>query len=163
MFKVGDSVLYPLYGAGVIEKVEEREILGEVRSYYIMKLPFNGMSVMIPTINNNDIGLRAIINAKTAEQVILDLPNMLIPDVANWNQRYRENMLRLKEGKIEDVAAVVKSLLNRDMEKGLSTGERKMLMSAKQVLISEIALATGNEPAEVENSIYQAAVITQSK
>lgn len=159
MFKIGDTVLYPLYGAGVIEKVEDREILGEVRSYYMMKLPMSGMSVMIPTKENADIGLRYISDAETAKQVIKDIPNMSIPDVGNWNQRYRENMLRLKHGKIEEVAAVVKSLLSRDMEKGLSTGERKMLMSAKQVLVSEISLATGDEPQQVEDSIYQAITV----
>lgn len=157
MFNIGDTVLYPLHGAGVIEKIEQKEILGEVKDYYTVNIPISGMTVMVPT--DSDVGIRSIVGAKEAREVIRIIAKLTIPDEANWNQRFRDNMNRLRSGDIKEVAAVVKSLLDRDLQKGLSTSERKMLMSAKQVLVSEISLATGDEPKAVEKELYESAGI----
>lgn len=153
MFNIGDTVLYPLHGAGVIENIEQKEILGETKDYYIVHIPISGMTVMVPT--DSDVGIRNIVDKKKAREIIRVIADLTLPDETNWNQRFRDNMVRLRSGDIREVAAVVKSLLDRDLQKGLSTSERKMLMSAKQILVSEISLATGEEPREIEKELYE--------
>ncbi len=159
MFKIGDTVLYPLHGAGVVQNIEEKEILGEVKSYYVLKIPISDMTVMVPV--DADVGIRSIVDAETAKNVISKIGSLSLPPEANWNQRFRDNMTRLKSGDMMVVASVVKSLLDRDLEKGLSTSERKMLMSAKQVLVSEAALATGENPQDIEKEIYKSAGVSK--
>lgn len=153
MFEIGDKIVYPLHGAGEIEKIEEKEILGEVKEYYILKMPFGDMKVMIPTQNTTDIGIRNIISKKHAYQVIDFFSTKKVDENTNWNKRYRENMDRLKTGDIEEVADVVNSLMVREKDKGLSTGERKMLNSAKKILYSELILAAGFDMDELEDKI----------
>lgn len=140
MFNVGDKVVYPMYGAGVIESIEEKEILGEIRKYYVMKMPVGDMKVMIPISNVQNIGLRDVVDECSINSVLDNMCNDE-PDISiNWNQRYRANMDKVKSGDIYKVAEVVRSLMLREREKGLSTGERKMLENAKQILISEFVL-----------------------
>ncbi|MCL6517300.1 MAG: CarD family transcriptional regulator [Alicyclobacillus sp.] len=141
MFSVGDKVVYPMHGAGIIEAIEDREILGSRKTYYIMRLPLGDMKVMIPTDNVEEIGLRGIINREEVKKVIDVLKDSKTKMSSNWNRRYRANMQKIKSGNIYEVAEVVRNLQLRDMEKGLSTGERKMLSNAKQILISELVLA----------------------
>lgn len=148
LFKVGDRVVYPLHGAGVIEAIEEREILGERHRYYIMRLPVGNMRVMIPTGAVRECGLRAVIPARQVDAVLEVLRAGATAMSANWNHRYRENADKLKSGDIFEVAEVVRNLSWREREKGLSTGERRMLDTARQILISELALAAGLEEAE---------------
>ncbi|HBN85586.1 MAG TPA: CarD family transcriptional regulator [Clostridiales bacterium] len=153
MFEIGDKIVYPLHGAGEIEKIEEKEILGEVKEYYILKMPFGDMKVMIPTANSSEIGIRGIISKKQAYDVVDFFSPKKLDDNSNWNKRYRENMDRLKTGDIEEVADVVNCLMMREKEKGLSTGERKMLCSAKKILYSELILAAGFDADELEDTI----------
>lgn len=153
MFEIGDKIVYPLHGAGEIEKIEEKEILGEVKEYYILKMPFGDMKVMIPTSNSNEIGIRNIISKKHAYEVIDFFSPRRLDETTNWNKRYRENMDRLKTGDVEEVADVVNTLMVREKEKGLSTGERKMLNSAKKILFSELILAAGFDVDELEDKI----------
>ncbi|MDP4153623.1 MAG: CarD family transcriptional regulator [Bacillota bacterium] len=152
MFAIGDKVLYPLHGAGVIEQIEDKEILGKKQKYYIMKLMLTGMSVMIPT-NAKEVGLRKIIDSKTAKSILKDFSQLTIPLYKNWNQRYRENLNKMRSGNPKDVAAVVKSLMDRDLKRGLSTGERRMLISARQIITSEFALATGLSEGDISSVI----------
>jgi CarD family transcriptional regulator len=140
MFNIGDKVVYPMHGAGVIEAIEEKEILGKKRKYYIMKMPLGEMKVMIPLDNVGDIGLRDIISLEEVEQVMAVLSDDTSKMPINWNRRYRANLDKIKSGDIYEVAAVVRNLMLRDKEKGLSTGEKKMLNNAKQILISELVL-----------------------
>lgn len=153
MFNVGDKIVYPMHGAGVIESIEEKEILGQKQNYYVVKMPFGDMKVMIPINSVNEIGIREVIDSKDVDKVISILKNEDKSQVSNWNKRYRENMSRIKSGDIFEVADVVRMLMIRDKEKGLSTGERKMLNSAKQILISELVLAKGIDKDEIENMI----------
>jgi CarD family transcriptional regulator len=153
MYNIGDKIVYPMHGAGVIEAIEEKEILGEKQKYYIMKMPIGDMKVMIPISNINDIGIRGVINQKEAEGVIQILKSGKTDMSTNWNKRYRENMERIKSGSIYEVADVVKNLMYRDKEKGLSTGERKMLNNAKQILISELVLAKNSKQEIIEGII----------
>lgn len=142
MFNLGDKVVYPMHGAGIIETVEKKEILGEVKNYYVLKMPIGEMKLMIPVDNVNNIGLRNIIDKSAVEMVYEILKQAAEINDSNWNKRYRDNMIKMKTGDIFEVAQVVRDLTYRDREKGLSTGEKKMLVSAKQMLVSEIALST---------------------
>jgi len=153
VFNVGDKVVYPMHGAGIIEAIEEREILGKSKKYYIMRLPFGDMRVMIPTDNVKEIGLRDIINRDEVKKVIEVLKDSRTKMSSNWNRRYRANMQKIKSGNIYEVAEVVRNLQLRDMEKGLSTGERKMLSNAKQILISELVLADNMNEEEARKLI----------
>lgn len=155
MFSVGDKIVYPMHGAGVIESIEEKEILGEKHNYYVLKMPIGDMKVMIPTQNVDDIGIREVIDEQEANKVFEILHDKDISLTSNWNKRYRENMDKIKSGNIFEVAVVVKALMLRENEKGLSTGERKMLNSARQILISELVLAKGMDQLEVENMINE--------
>ena len=156
MFQVGDKIVHPMHGAGVIDSIVTKKVDGVCREYYNMKLPVGGMLVMIPVQTCMEIGVRAIISPEEAERVIAAIPDVEIDMIANWNQRYRENMLRLKSGNLLEVAKVVKGLVRRDGERGLSTGERKMLYSARQILISELVLAEDCTYEEMEVRINQA-------
>ncbi|HQA58088.1 MAG TPA: CarD family transcriptional regulator [Acetivibrio sp.] len=153
MYNIGDKIVYPMHGAGVIESIEEKEILGNKQSYYVVKIPIGEMKVLIPTKNVEDIGIREVISEEDADKVFSVLKNKSVSMSSNWNKRYRENMVKIKSGNIYDVAEVVRCLMLRDKEKGLSTGERKMLNNAKQILISELVLVKNMNPREIENII----------
>ena len=142
MYKIGDKVVYPMHGAGIIESIEEKEVLGEKRQYYILRLPVGDMKVMIPITNCNEVGLREVIDGDGVRRVMGILQQQSSMMSANWNRRYRANLEKIKSGDVFEVAEVVRNLINRDREKGLSSGERKMLENARQILISELVLAT---------------------
>lgn len=150
MFKVGDKVVYPMHGAGIIEAIEEREFLGQRRQYYVMRMPIGDMKVMIPTDASAEIGLRRVISLEEVQRVLAILREQKNKMSGNWNRRYRANMEKIKSGNAFEVAEVVRNLILRDREKGLSSGEKKMLDSARQILISELVLAQdiGEEEAE---------------
>jgi CarD family transcriptional regulator len=116
-------------------------------------MPVGDMKVMIPTLNVAGIGIREIIESRDVDKVFEILQDQNINVTSNWNKRYRENMTKIKSGNVFEVADVVRTLMIREREKGLSTGERKMLNSARQILISELVLAKGTNQFEVENSI----------
>lgn len=150
MYKIGDSVVYPMHGAGVIEDIEKKEILGKMQSYYVMRMPIGDMKVMVPMENAGEVGMRDVIGKDIAQKVLTTFRTVETDVIQNWSKRFRENMVKIKSGDVFEVAAVVKSLMLRDRQKGLSTGERKMLSNAKQILISEIVVATGNDHASIE-------------
>lgn len=156
MFSIGDRIAHPLHGAGVIDGIEERKINGVTRQYYMFKLPVGGMLVMIPVENCEEIGVRPIIAPEEVETLLAKMADIEIDMRQNWNRRYRENMLRIKSGDLLEVAHVIKGLMARDSEKGLSTGERKMLRSAKQILISELVLSQSSSYEVVENAVNAA-------
>ena len=149
-FQIGDKVVHPMYGAGVLESVVQKKIDGVTREYYIMKLPQRSMVEMLPTENSEEIGVRPVIDREQADQLLAAIPGIQVEMTANWNHRYRENLERLKSGNLLEVAAVVKGLTLRDARRGLSTGERKMLHSARQILISELVLSTSQSYEDVE-------------
>lgn len=154
MFNIGDKIVYPMHGAGIIEAIEEKEILGEKRKYYIVRLPLGDMKVMIPIDNTENIGLREIIGEKEFEAVVDILKSERSEMSKNWNRRYRANMEKIKSGDIYEVAEVVRNLLLLDREKSLSTGERKMLTNAKQILISEFSLVRNLNEEQAEEMVY---------
>lgn len=153
MYKIGDSVVYPMHGAGVIEDIEQKEILGKMQSYYVVRMPIGDMKVMVPMDNAVEIGMRDVICKAQAEKVLESFRTSETDVIQNWSKRFRDNMGRIKSGDIFEVSSVVKSLMLRDRQKGLSTGERKMLSNAKQILISEIVVATGVTHDEIEQRL----------
>lgn len=155
MFEVGDKVVYPMHGAGVIEAIEEREILGESHKYYVMNLPIGNMKVYIPLRNVEQLGVRQVISPGEVPNVMKILQEESTLPTLAWNRRYRANMERIRSGDIFSVAEVVRSLSQRDKEKGLSTGEKKMYDNAYQILISELILAEGVAPEEMEEKLKQ--------
>ena len=155
MYSIGDKIVYPMHGAGVIEAIEEREFLGQKQDYYILKMPVGDLRVMIPTHSVVGVGIREVIKPGDIDKVLRILRDQTVNVTTNWNKRYRENMIKIKSGSIFEVADVVRSLMLREKGKGLSTGERKMLNSARQILISELALAKGADQTEIEVEIDQ--------
>lgn len=153
MFKVGDKIVYPMHGAGTIESIEEKEVLGEKQKYYIMKMPVGDIKVMVPTKNAEMIGVRDVIGNETAQGVLDVLSSNTTEMSANWNKRYRDNMEKMKSGDIYEVADVVRNLTFKQKEKGLATGEKKMLNNAKQILVSELVLAEASDKDAVEKLI----------
>lgn len=156
MFSIGDRVVYPMHGAGIIEAIEEREILGQRKQYYIMKLPIGDMKVMIPVDGVDGVGLRQVVGQEDLSRVLDVLAGERTKMSTNWNRRYRANAEKLKSGNIFEVAEVVRNLTLREKEKGLSTGERKMLDSAKQILVSEVVLARNIPEAEAHSLLDRA-------
>ncbi|HIY16474.1 MAG TPA: CarD family transcriptional regulator [Candidatus Intestinimonas stercorigallinarum] len=153
MFQVGDKIVHPMHGAGVIDSIVSKKVNGVVRDYYILKLPVGGMLVMIPTANTEEIGVRPVVDRAEADRLIAAMPDIQVDMTQNWNRRYRENMLRIKSGDLMEVARVVKGLMLRDGDRGLSTGERKMLHSAKQILISELVLSQDSSYEDMERRV----------
>lgn len=149
MFNIGDLVVHPMHGAGVIDDIVQEKTAGVTKEYYVFKMPMGGLILKIPTTNSQAIGIRAIISHEEVQALLEEIPSLTTESNANWNKRYQENMLRLKSGDLHEVARVVKALMHRDLQRGLSTGERKMLHSAKQIIVSEIVL--------VEDCTYQTA------
>lgn len=152
MFNVGDKIVYPMHGAGVIDAIEEKDILGEKQAYYILKMP-GEVKVMVPTAKAEEIGVRSIIDKSSAEKVFRVLESDETEMSMNWNKRYRDNMDKMKSGDIYKVADVVRNLSFKQKEKGLSTGEKKMLYNAKQILVSELVFAENSTQNEVEELI----------
>ena len=155
MFSIGDKIVYPMHGAGVIESIEEREILGEKRRYYVLRMPIGEMKVMIPITSVNDMGLRRVIDEDGVSKVLNILQDKDSPMSANWNRRYRANMEKIKSGNIYELAEVVRNLSQRDKKKGLSTGEKKMLDNARQILISELVLAKDSKEDSIKHLLEE--------
>ena len=157
MFNIGDKIVYPMHGAGEIVAIEEREILGDVHKYYIMRLPINDLKVMVPVKNAKEIGVRDISDADTMKKVLKALSSeeeVSMPK--NWNRRYRYNLDKIKSGDLMEIADVVRSLESLDREKSLSTGERKILNEAKQIIVSEMVLVFEKNVEEVTKLIDDA-------
>ncbi|HHY15741.1 MAG TPA: CarD family transcriptional regulator [Firmicutes bacterium] len=153
MYNVGDNVVYPMHGAGVIVAIEEREILGEKQKYYIMALPIGDMKVMIPMNSVENLGVRQVIGEEDVSRVYEILQQEKSAMSTNWNRRYRANMEKIKSGDIFEVAEVVRNLTIRDNDKGLSTGEKKMLDTARQILVSELVIAENSTEEDIMGTI----------
>lgn len=152
-FHIGDKVSHPVHGAGVLESIVQKKVDGVTRDYFIMRPPKGTMTIMIPIESSQEIGVRPVLEQEQLDRVLAAIPELKVEMTPNWNRRYRENLERIKSGNLLEVAAVAKGLTQRDTSRrGLSTGERKMLNSARQILISEIVLSKGQsyEAAEAE-------------
>lgn len=148
MFSVGDLVSYPMHGVGMVEAVEERTVLGETSYYYLLRFLSGRMTAMVPVQRAGEVGLRPLIPAEGCEKVLAIMQAEPCTENDNWNQRYRDNYTKLKGGDIYEVAEVVNCLMHREAERGLSAGERKMLLTARQVLLMELSTASGRPEEE---------------
>lgn len=156
MFSIGDLVVHPMHGAGVIDDIIRERIAGTTKEYYVFKMPMSGLVLKIPTANSKIIGLRQVISRAEADTLLREIPSIEVEHNSNWNKRYQENLLRLKSGDLREVAQVIKGLMRRDTARGLSTGERKMLHSAKQIMISELVLAMNCDYQSMEGQLDRA-------
>ena len=148
MFQIGDLVCYPMHGVGVVEAIEEQKVLGESKQYYMLRFVMGRMNAMVPVDSAEGVGLRALVDKQSCEQVKFLETDDYSEESDNWNQRYRKNLDKLRLGDIFSVADVVKCLIRRDRNKGLSAGERKMYLTARQVLVAELAASSGREESD---------------
>jgi len=142
-----------MHGAGIVESIVQKEVNGVTREYYILKLPVRSMVVMVPTEHSGEIGVRPVMGSAEADRILASISQLPVEAVSSWNRRYRMNMERMKSGNLFEVARVVKSLTLRENDRGLSTGERKMLHAAKQILISELVMSKDSSYEDMEEQI----------
>ncbi len=154
MFKVGDLAVYPAHGVGVIESIEEKIISGTCQLFYTMRIMDNGMTIMIPSCNIKNVGLRQIISRKRVKEVYDILCEKGIEiDNQTWNRRYREYMEKIKTGSVFEIAAVLRDLYILKQEKELSFGERKLLDMATTLLVKELAIAQGTDETKIRSDL----------
>ena len=150
MLQIGDKVVYPMHGAGEIAGIENCEIFGEEKTYYVLQMPIGNMKVMIPMDNVDNVGLRDIISAdglREVQDVLQSVPERM---TGSRNKRFHANLSRMKTGDIRDVAAVARDLIAQDRERKISSGERRLLELARQIVVSELVYACDRTPDEVE-------------
>lgn len=150
MLSIGDKVVYPMHGAGVIDSIETREVMGEEKLYYVLKLPMGKMTVMIPVDNTEGIGLREVSSPEQVERVREVLQSKPQRIQGSWNKRFHANLEQLKTGDILEVAAVTRNLILQDQHRRISSGERRLLEQAKQIIVSELVFALNLTPEETE-------------
>ena len=153
-FNVGDMAVYPAHGVGVIERIEQREISGTMMSFYIIKILDNDMTVMIPTNNLDSVGLRRIIQKSKIAKVLEILKDHdVVIDTYTWNRRYREYMEKIKTGSVFEIAGEFRDLNVLKKQKTLSFGERRMLDTARSLLVKELAISRGVKDREIETEL----------
>ena len=153
MFQIGESVCYPMHGVGIVEGIEEKSVLGETTQYYVLRFFTSRLTAMVPVNSAQSVGLRRVISSDQCKNILKYMSDEPCEESDNWNQRYRDNLAKLKGGDIYDVADVVKCLKKRDSQKGLSAGDRKMLITARQVLVAELSAASGRDIDELREVI----------
>ena len=155
MFKVGDMAVYPAHGVGVIERIENREFSGCQEDFYVMRILETKMIIMIPSSNAANVGLRQIIDQDEVSKIfsILKKRDISVDGNQTWNRRYREYMDKIKSGSVFEVAEVYRDLTTIKQDKELSFGERKMLDTARGLLVKEISLAKNMNEEDVERDI----------
>jgi CarD family transcriptional regulator len=150
-FRVGDKVVYPHHGAAVIEGTQQRMIEGETREYWVLRLSYGDLTLMVPTDGADEVGLRGVVPKNELEQVYKVLQSKKqAPAPSNWSRRFKSHVEKLRSGDIYQVAEVVRNLSNRDKDKGLSAGEKRMLTKARQILVSELTFAAGVKEEKAE-------------
>ena len=154
MFAEGDMAVYPAHGVGVIKSIETQQVAGVDETFYVLEIIGNSMRIMIPTSSSENVGLRSIVNKKEATEVLNILKDRAIEiDSQTWNRRYREYMEKIKTGSIFEVAAVLRDLFLLSVDKDLSYGERKMLDTAKGLLVKELSIAQEVEEDKISKKI----------
>ncbi len=154
MFAEGDLAVYPAHGVGVIKKIETQSVAGTKQTFYVLEILENRMRIMIPTASSRSVGLRAIVGRGQVDAVIQILEDRTVEiETQTWNRRYRDYMDKIKTGSVYEVAAVLRDLFLLSVDKDLSYGERKMLDTAKNLLVKELSLAQDIEEAKVTKHI----------
>ena len=153
MFKIGDKIVYPMHGAGTIDSIEKKEFLGEVKDYFILKMPIGDMDISIPTSKINEMNIREVITKEEGDKVLKILDDDPSDMSNNWTVRYRQNQEILKTGDIFEIAKMVRNLAILDNDKGLSTTEKKLLNRSRRILASELVMAGSLKKEEAEAMI----------
>ncbi len=156
MFSIGDTVVYPVYGAGIIVNIETVRVKDKTGTYYVIDLPNGNLKVRLSVEKADELGLRKISEKDDIEKAIKSVCEIPIENFDSWNQRYKENLEKIRTGSLEKVAEVYRNLYLRDKEKGLSGGEKKMLNNARQIIVSEIVMACGLQKDSAESYLNQA-------
>lgn len=149
MYNIGDKIFYPLHGAGIINNIEEKNILDEITKYYIIEMP-GGVTVMLPVDKSEELGLRPIISEDKANEIINNFTQINPEQADKWSTRFQENKNKMKTGDVDEITDIYKNLTLRNKVKNLSTSEKKMLMNAKQSLISELSFSLDKPYEELE-------------
>lgn len=149
LFNIGDNIVYPMHGAGVIEAIEEKEVLGETRKYFVIKMPMNNMKVMIPTAKIESSRIRMIADLPMVDEALAIFHNGASDTTLTWKERYKSNMEKMKSGELQDGAEVVRDLMRMNKAKSLNSSERQMLDSARRIFVSELGLIKGINEVEV--------------
>lgn len=154
MFNVGDMAVYPAHGVGVIEAIETKNVMGSEQAFYVMKILGNNATIMIPQNGAEFVGLREVISEEEIPVVykILKEKNVMV-DKQTWNKRYKEYSEKIKTGSVYEIAGVLRDLFTLKVDKDLSFGERKMMDTAKSLLIREISIASDCDEVEVEENL----------
>lgn len=151
MYNVGEKVVHPMHGAGIVQEIRTIEVLGKKQDYYTIKMAVGGMVTSIPVDNAGMVGIRDVIDKAEAKRVIETFRALEVTEDSNWNKRQRENLGKLKSGDIYQVLKVLKDLMYREKKKGLSTNERKTLASARQIVMSELVLSEFASESDIES------------
>lgn len=152
-YNVGDKVVHPFHGAGIITSIEEKECFGEVHTYYLLTLAHSKLELNIPVDSADNIGLRPVMAQEDAEAVFERLRLPCETNTLNWNKKHRENLDKLRSGNIIDAADVYQYLRLREKKRSLSTGEKKLLTNSKNAIFSEIMLATDISEEDLTNKV----------
>lgn len=146
MLNIGDIVVYPMHGAGVIAAIEDNEVNGEKKSYYVLDMPMSSLKVMLPVDHLDKIGLRDVIGEEKVEEVRQVLEAKPDRMTGSWNKRFHANLDRMKSGDILDVAAVARNLSLQDRRRRISSGERRLMDLSRQILVSELTFVCKSTP-----------------
>jgi len=153
VFRKGDTVVHPEHGAAVIEELREREILGEKRKYFVLRVAYGDLTLMVPVDSTEEVGLRQVVSKNEVKKVLDVLRQDESKMAANWSRRFKNNIEKLRSGDIYQVAEVVRNLSLREADKGLSAGEKRMLARARQILVSELTFALNVEEEVAETRL----------
>ena len=156
VYHIGDKVVYPNHGVGIIEQISSRTIGATVEKFYLLKIHASSLKVMIPFHNVNSVGLRRVVRNGEAQKIVDYLSSGECSSAADWKDRFKENSDRMRTGSLLDVAAVLKSLLTLNANKSLSFREKKMLERARYLLVSEMAISRNCDEPEIEQVLSKA-------
>lgn len=154
-FKVGDTVVYPHHGAAQIEAIEQRELGGKMMDYLVLQIRQSDLVVRVPAKNAELVGVRDVVGEEGLQKVFSVLRETDVEEAGNWSRRYKANQERLASGDVNKVAEVVRDLWRRDQDRGLSAGEKRMLVKARQVLVGELALAETVDEAKADEVLAE--------
>ena len=149
-FEVGETVVYPHHGAALIEEIKNRTIRGEEKMYLRLRVAQGDLTIEVPAENCDLVGVRDVVDAAGVERVFGVLRQPYTEEPTNWSRRYKANLEKLASGDVIKVSEVVRDLYRRDQDRGLSAGEKRMLSKARQILVSELALAEKTEESSAE-------------
>ena len=153
LFNIGDNIVYPMHGVGLIEAIEDKEISGETKQYYVIKMLIGNMQVMIPTGKILGSGIRPITNIIELKKILHIFQHVESDQLLPWKERYKVNMDKIKTGKIKECAEVVRDLMRMKKEKALNSSEKKMLDNAHELLNSELGLIKGITENQIKSFI----------